>query len=472
MSLAINVSTYVSAGYTGKTIRWRLQEDVSNILNEIKEEEGPHGQTYNMSFDDNIRDIPYRLELYAVPSGSTIGNLIKSFVITPTTNTLVFDADIEMIVDGDEDYDPVSGESSVVIEALKDKDFYIVQRGIGQLLSEREPEYIWDNDTTTLSLTGGATFTSGDIYIAKIRPTVVINPPGSQISAGIYKDVVLKTDDFTLTAPDFGKMFIVDGAAAVVTVTFPPIDQIPEKIPVFIESVGQTHNNVVCEAESGEKIQTWDSDQQMILGRSERAQFVRLGDVLYGFSDSVDIKKVLQFEWGEYVGPNRLVADGTEYDVADYPRVKKQLDKLPAGQVKTYTQWAATGTVNGVTGIAINKGFFAISNDGTKFKVPDRRNKFIRAIKNIGGSDSERVENKPNGYQDSMNKAHGHRVNTTGNQSGVDPGRSLQRAATNGDGFANDDNALGVGASGHFIQDSGGVESRGENIASIPLIII
>ena len=58
-------------------------------------------------------------------------------------------------------------------------------------------------------------------------------------------------------------------------------------------------------------------------------------------------------------------------------------------------------------------------------------------------------------------------MNTTGNQGGVDPGRALQRASTNGDGYG-----TGAGTAGPYIEVVGGVESRPENIGMIPLVII
>jgi len=469
MALAIHISTYISGGYTGNLIRWRLVEVNSGILNDIHEEPGPHGETYNFSFTSNILDIVYRIELYSVPPLATVGNLIKSWNVTPSTQTLILDADIEVIVDGSEDYDPASGQPVCTIDALIGKEISLHQRGIGQLLFVRSSEYEFDNTTGDITLIG-ANFSHGDVYIVKIKAQLVVNPPGTQQVTSIYKDVVLKTADFSIISSDLGKKFIINAPIPVVTVTFDSISMLHEKIPVFFESVGENHINVILRAATGEKIQTYVSEQTMILGKSEKAEAIRLGDVLYGFSDSIDIKKAGQLEWGYYLSANRVWADGSEYLCADYPRLKKAIDKMPSGLVKTYTQWAATATVNGVTNVPINKGFFAISNDGLNFKVPDLRNKTIRALKNNGGTDTERVANIAGGYQDGMIKAHSHRVNTTGNQSGVDPGLALQRSSMNGDGY--DTSGTGLGSLGPYIESVGGIETRVENIGLIPMIII
>jgi hypothetical protein len=466
MSLAIHLATYVSGGYTGNTIRWKLIEISTSIVNDTHEEPGPHGTTYRFSFTDSIRDIPYRLELYSVPPAASVGSLIKSWDITPTTNTLVLDADMELIVGGGEDYDPVAGDFSVTIADLIGKDIYLMQRGIGQLRYVRVPEYEFDDTTGEISLVGNR-FNDGDTFIVKFRPQFIVNPPGTQQATSIYKDVVLKTENFSVVSADFGKKFIIDADAKVVNVKVDEILTIIQKVPIFFESVGTEHVNVVIEAATDETIQSFTESQTFILGRGEKAELIRLGDIMYAFSDSLDIKKAGQIEWGYYLSANRLWADGSEYDCADYPRLKKAMDATGSGVVKTYTQWAATATVNGVAGVSINKGFFALSNDGLKFKVPDLRNKFVRGLKNNLGTDTERVENKPGGYQDSMFKEHGHDLLTGGDGTPADPGKTLIRQSYNGDGYTS-----GASSLGPYVEEVGGVETRGENIGLIPMIII
>ena len=153
MALAIHLSTFIDAGYTGDTIRWILKESVSGITIDQHEEAGPHGQVYNFSFANNIRDIVYRVELYDVPPGAGVGNLIKAHDMTVTTSTIQFDADIEIIVGRGTDVDPEDADTETPsIPAIEGRTGHLLKRSIGQLLRDREPE--WEIDVDKIKLFG------------------------------------------------------------------------------------------------------------------------------------------------------------------------------------------------------------------------------------------------------------------------------------------------------------------------------
>lgn len=90
-----------------------------------------------------------------------------------SSNKLIFFDDLELIVDGGEDTDPVSGETSVIIPFLKLKTFDVQQRGTGQLRSRRSIEVIPDTDNGGFSRVDGIKFSSGDTYFVKIRPVFI-----------------------------------------------------------------------------------------------------------------------------------------------------------------------------------------------------------------------------------------------------------------------------------------------------------
>jgi len=90
-------------------------------------------------------------------------------------SSLNFFEDIELIVDGGNEWDPVSGQSTVIIPALEGLDYDVMQRGFGQLLYQRSPEIIKD-DAGGFSLTGDLKFSQGNVYIIKIKPTFFMPP--------------------------------------------------------------------------------------------------------------------------------------------------------------------------------------------------------------------------------------------------------------------------------------------------------
>ncbi|MES2428248.1 MAG: hypothetical protein V4560_14810 [Bacteroidota bacterium] len=443
MALSIKIASYISGGYVNPVI-WRLYEVGTGALVDEHQEMGPHGVVYNFSFNTNIRDIVYRISLFEQPGGTGIGVLIKAHEVTPTTSTIVFDADIETIVDGGEPEDPVSGTStSPIIAELIGKDYYVVQRSIGQRRAERVPEITINVDGSYTLATVGETFFPEDTWIIKIRPTFVINPLGSQAGPN-YKDVVLITADTTLTNLDMGKLLIVDGSLPVLTLQLPVIADLSEKVTLSVLSVGTNNINVVIKAATGETISsTGSASNTFILSRSTEAQLIKLGSILYGSTDDTDVKRRGQIEWGYSVGLNRIWADRSEYLVADYPGLKKAMDDMQVGTIATYAQ-ATSSDYN---------GYYAISLDGLNFKVPDLRNRFVRAL-NGTGTDTERVTQGPGGYQEMQLQAHTHTYTKTisGNSYGDNSTDQADQTATT--------------------SSTGGIETRPKNIGLIPLIII
>lgn len=472
MALRIGISSYVSGGYTNP-VAWRLYETGTGAFVDEHNEPGPHGVVYNFDFINNIRDIVYTVKMYEVPGGVGIGILIKSEDITVSTSTITFDADIETIVNGGNPEDPTSGTSvAPAIAALIGKDYYVVQRSIGQRRIIRQPEVTIGNTTGSYSLLGGETFNDADTWIIKIRPQFVINPPGSQ-GLGIYRDVVLITNNITLSSTDFGKLLIVDGVVNVVTLQLPTIANILTKISLFIESVGTNHIYVVLKAAIGETLTfSGSTSNTFIMGRATRAEIINLGGILYAMTDDVDIKKRGQIEWGYYTGLNRLIADGTEYLTADYPGLKKAMDSMPVGEVVTYLLWNSIASIPYVwqdtqdgndqpvenKTVSPYKGFYALSDDGTHFHVPDLRNRFVRALRFTDGfSDDERYTQGAGGYQIDQFKKHDHQSD---NSEGVG-------------GFGKPTTGNEATEGPWLISGGAGLtETRGENIGQFPLVII
>lgn len=411
MALAIKISSFISGGYTGDLMRWILKEDVSGAVIDTHEEPGPHGVIYNFSFSYNIRDIIYRIELYDVPPGGSVGNLIKSHVVSVTTQTLVIDPDIEIIVGRGTAVDPAAGDTRTPdIPALVGKTWRVVQRSIGPLLQTREPEVVNNNVDGYFSLTDGATFNDSDVFFVEVFPGVVINPPGTS-GGGIYKSIELIDAERPIVAADMGKKLIIDGHAKVMTFDFPSKLDLPEKTPLFIENLAtdDININIVMKAMDGGDVFKFNgtSNQKFILSRGDSCEIVRLGNDLYAFSNSYNIKYRGEIEYLLKLGIARIAADGTEYEQADFPGLMQYVDSLNPVQVKTtFAEWNLTSVVDGIT-YYYNHGFYA--KYGTKIRVPNLLDMSQKALLNIGGADASRYENIAGGMQ----KQQVGQVNTT-----------------------------------------------------------
>ena len=94
--------------------------------------------------------------------------------VYPTAKgTLTFFEDIELIVDGGNTYDPIAGQSSVIIPDLLGFYFEVSGRVLGQLRQTRDMEMAIDTVNGGFSLTNGYKFSTGDTYIISIRPTFI-----------------------------------------------------------------------------------------------------------------------------------------------------------------------------------------------------------------------------------------------------------------------------------------------------------
>src|ERR1035437_6835638 len=141
MALEINISSSIQGILN--PVRWDLIETSTGV--KIDEHTEAGSGDYNFAFTNNIIDVVYTIRLYEVPGGVGLGSLKKPYNITVSTSTLSFDSDIELIVDGGTAIDPVAGTSATPdMPTLIGKDYYVVQRGIGQLLQTRNIEVIPD----------------------------------------------------------------------------------------------------------------------------------------------------------------------------------------------------------------------------------------------------------------------------------------------------------------------------------------
>ena len=94
--------------------------------------------------------------------------------VYPTAKgTLTFFKDIELIVDGGRPYDPIAGQSSVIIPDLLGFYFEVSGRVTGQLRQTRDMELAIDTVNGGFALLNGYKFSKDDTYIISVRPTFI-----------------------------------------------------------------------------------------------------------------------------------------------------------------------------------------------------------------------------------------------------------------------------------------------------------
>lgn len=360
---------------------------------------------------------------------------------------------------GDGWADPEDGDTVLVDERLIGATSIIFTlRGVGPL---RPDEFTFDSVTGTITLTNGDTFAEGSTWFAAIVTTGsgVGTPPGNvQTSAVAGWSVLPVSSDFTFGTTHHNMLLWWEGTALIGNITFPDFATIPNK-RVKIVTHGGTSRYLKLTFASGNTINFQRRNRSALwLGAGEEIEIEFFNGTAYVTGYQGEYAQVGMLTWGRKSELNRLSLDGTRYTQADLGRLYADyISYLPLTQFVSEAVWP-TSMVASIAGenkvVYHKKGFF--TSESGQIRLPDYSNRFIRAIKT--GSDTERVDNVPGGYQYDMVIYHGHTVPLL---AGSDSGGG---AVTSGGASGNDGDEP--------TSKVGGVENRPENIGLIPQIII
>lgn len=394
----------------------------------------------------------YTFRFYESLDGTTLNSLLDEWSVDCALDSISTFETYAYIVDRGEVHaewsDPVSNTIELRDSRLKNKNYTVSFRGTGF----RVPVYEYvdrSDDGGGFDLIAPESFSAGDTIFVQVAQSAVSQnslPPSSTD----YGDVVSLSASGSWNVAYNKKLIVTNLSAGVHTLTFPAIATMSDtKFRVSTHSGSQRYlilqftTNVVFQNRSTNRI---------ILGRGETIEILIKGGSLY----IIDFQgqRVGQRIFGDLQFENTLYRDGSEYNVADYPRLYDWMLTLPAGHLLSYTAWND------------NKGMFALSADGTKFKVPDSRNMFERALKTLDFStDTERSVNYPGGFQSDALKKHAHKVFGQDNQAPPTGNSSNE--------VANLENAGAPQAYFYRLSEEvGGIETRPVNEGLLPLITI
>lgn len=304
--------------------------------------------------------------------------------------------------------------------------------------------------------------------------------PSNQIPGGdfIKGNVVVNTNYTLDVANDLNKLIQIRSDATQITLTLPSVADIPVHKIIPIEA---TINNSVqnkITTTGGQYIYfNNDSKTSVYVSPGETIWLYRGADGFYVINDFGSNYKNLAKPFASFkIDLNTLVCKGQLLSRVLYPRLWEYVQTLGASLV-TDAVWS-TNEVYLKDGAFYTsppaapyetiekpyKGCYSTGDGSTTFRVPDLMGSALRGLISETGTDPLRYLNKGGGFQQNMNKIHTHGVDTSGNQSGVDPIRSLQRSSTNGDGYTNG------GGIRDLVESSGGGESIMNNIGVLWLI--
>jgi hypothetical protein len=426
----------------------------------------PHGSSRQITFT-GLNPVIHIVKLFETDGVSTTGTIRANFEIDPQFPGVEMRADLFIYAGvtsgfavGDNKYvDPA--------DSLDGWDYSLEIPNYGTL----DPDQEYTRDSVNNPVIGLPDYVSGDNekWVIKFQPkAITYNPTVNNSTTNLFSGEKVITADLALTNGDVGNVFSLESATSTLVVTLPDISSVSTRKILPFLSEGGSHINAVLECYGSDKIK-WKGDElsQVVLGQSELIWLYKWVNP----DHPDDTKwKVLNADTGcrvvgekvyldEIPDPddekwrNCVFADGSELSREVYPRLWEYVQQLDASSLVSDSTW---NTADG-DGNYIHRGKYSTGDGSTTFRVPKLFDTgFLRGV-----DGSLRVANS---WQESANLAHGHGVYTTGNQSGVDPGRALQRASTNGDGYGD-----GVGSQ-PYIEVVGETEARPLNTGQYILI--
>ncbi|RYE00923.1 MAG: hypothetical protein EOP50_02910 [Sphingobacteriales bacterium] len=392
----------------------------------------------------NLEAVPYKFYFWETTDGGTTLQTLRAtwsidgsaLLRTPfVLYTYVVDrgaSETESITGRTLWQDPVSGETGLLDTRLSGETFVVFTRGIGPLRADE-----WSVNASGFDLaTPGASWSSGDtISVLVSKSSQVTAPPAVSES---YNDV---TDDETLSSDYFNKHNVAgfDTSTEVNhTTTFPAFAAIPDgtlmEFSTFscpglrywklqfagsdtVAFMGQNRDNITLGINERVKLRFKSNGSDIICTVTKYdGPYARVGEVI--MADNPDM-------------PGMLLADGVEYDIADYPRLMEEInygrpERIVASTptltkfnesvvVRVGVQCDENGSPVGGTGTAItyypNRGKFIINAAGGKFRVPDERGQSFRVLGNFtGATDATRLSQGAGGRQAQELIKHGHYI--------------------------------------------------------------
>lgn len=268
----------------------------------------PHNVSQQIVFT-GLNDVSHWFRLYEVV-GMVLGAQLSDSLIQPTVKSVYCDLPIELSVGvaPTDKITPAVNNYNGTVEfpqyagKVAKTDYWVEQRGVGQL---KDDEYINNTDpgvTFGFKLTGTALFNDGDTYFIKFRPIILVNPanfPAARVE--LFTDIVLVNTSRTIDTTYANKMIDVQSAGANLTLTLDLLANMPSlKLFHFVNNFGlQTQTTI--KAAIGELIYFNGAEvNQIVLNMGEYLTLNKKGTRWYFVDSNIFVKSGLENR--HYVG--------------------------------------------------------------------------------------------------------------------------------------------------------------------------
>jgi hypothetical protein len=385
--------------------------------------------------------------------GGVLGAQLFDFVYDPTWTTTNIQLDVVLRVGGGGTHDPAAGLTVITHPTF-------VTHDVHEMFRDGILTNMWEHDKTagTVTLTmGGDVLNENEELTFSFYPNIVTTNPVNVVNS-LVKDIVNVTGNYTVLAANAGSLHSINSASSSVSVTLPPIASIPEnKVFLFQNTAGsQKISKIISDPVTRIYFNGVLSDY-VYLTMGQFIWMVKNGNFWYTISTNVDYKEVGVISYVHTVSAGQLLLNGAEISRTEYARLWELIQGIATAQVNK----ATTAVVNGLT-ISPYKGFYGTGDGATTFTLPDLNNDFIRGLKT--GSDTERTQNFPGGFQGHQFQDHTHTPPYCNSSDGSG------KFAVGGDSPEGTNPKAGDPVKQDGSAASKGIETRGQNIGLLPVV--
>lgn len=389
-------------------------------------------------------------------TGAMLGAIVDSFLYDPTYSTIIQQPDLVLTVDGGGPGDPVTGDTIITNALFSTWAVFHLHRD-GLLF----PNQYFTVVGNVLTITDGSVLGNGEVLTISFGYKVTIATP-TFIAAAFITGVKTLTADYTVLPADAGLLLNVESMNSTVALTMPALGMVPDNklFPIASNNGSQLSTSVIGSVNAFKfngGIYT-----TIYLVRGETLWLLKNGSYFYAIQDNTDYRSIGRMNYAYNLMSGYLLADGAEYNRLEYARLWNYAQVASA--TCSQAQKISTISLHGQT-IRPFKGCYGTGDGVTTFTVPDLMNDFIRSLKNIGGIDAERTQNRAGGYQTFTMEDHTHALPWCNSDSGSG------KFAVGGDGPEGPNPALGASPVKQNNSTAGySIETRGQNVGLVPQI--
>lgn len=408
---------------------------------------GPQGASFNYVFT-SLPDATYIVKVHDSPDGTTLGNLRHDFWQDSKTNQVVKSTHW-FTVDGGGTYDPLAGATVYSNPSLAGRQVAMIfQEGFRPLEPDVEVDF---SDPENITLLGGLVFNSKQKWYMELAALVVVATPAGSSN---FDAIETQVGNKTLTAADAGKTWMITSAGNTQVTTLDQLTTFGDAAGFIIVHDGGPLINLELKPFAGDTIRFRGSDIVVIyLGKGEMVKVVKKGIKWYVTDYTGQWDRIGHRIGVDAVPDNAVQANGTEYDGLIYKRLYLFVSQLNPSQLVTFATWSGSTT---------KQKFFAIDVVAKRIKVPDMQGMSIRFIKNIGGSDSDRVPNLAGMFQGWSVGPHTHPVKPPDANDRFGFGKTT----------TGNDGGESTGIEEYDTENNSGTENRVDNVGLLPVILI